>query len=75
MNNQLITLVVEHSKIYSFTRNVFDGFNKGVKFHTNSSGTISDSIFMNMIQDIKENTIYQSNVVSDGSAIGEFLYK
>lgn len=71
--NQLLVIIFEQSELRSFTQNRFDSLNKGMQIKKNSHGIIADSIFTNMVQNIKEGTIYQSNVASDGSAIGSFL--
>jgi len=73
-NNQLRTLILEQSVLASSINNTFDGINKGIKFDKKSIGKIQDSIFLNMIQDIREGSIYQSNIVGDGSAIGTLSF-
>lgn len=70
-DNQLITIVFEKSNLKMFTGNTFNGMNKAIQFKKSSTGVIANSFFYNMIQNIKDGSFYQSNIATDGSAIGK----
>jgi len=72
-DNQLITILFEHSQLNYFARNTFNGINKAIKLFKNSTGLVQDSIFLNMVQNIRDGSIYQSNIATDGSAIGKLI--
>jgi hypothetical protein len=67
--NQLVVIIFEQSQLKSFSGNTFDSMNKGLKIIKQTTGIIADSFFTNMVQNIKEGSIYQSNIGTDGSAI------
>jgi hypothetical protein len=67
---QLIVIIFKASNVLSFTGNTFDGFNKALSFEKKTNGTISNSIFKNFVQNVRDGVLFQSNIVSDGSAIG-----
>ena len=64
-------MLFESSTVNQFSGNIFDAINRGIQFDKNSNGTITDSIFQNMVQDIRDGDLYNSNIVNDGSAIGK----
>ena len=70
-HNQLFVMLFESSTVNQFSGNIFDAINRGIQFDKNSNGTITDSIFQNMVQDIRDGDLYNSNIVNDGSAIGK----
>jgi hypothetical protein len=70
-NSQLAVMHFEKSKLKNFSGNSFDAMNKALKFTKGSVGVITNSIFKNMVQKVKEGSIYESRVISDGSAIGK----
>jgi hypothetical protein len=71
INSQLAVMHFENSQLKSSFGNSFDAMNKALKFTGGSTGVVTNSTFKNMVQKIKEGSIYQSRVNSDGSAIGK----
>ena len=47
--------------------------NKAIKIFKNSTGSVQNSVFLNMIQNIRDGSIYQSKIATDGSAIGKLM--
>jgi hypothetical protein len=68
---QLVAIIFDNSELQMFSGNTFNGMNKGILLKEGSIAIISDSTFFNMVQNIKDGTIYESNIASDGSAIGK----
>jgi len=69
--SQLLVFVFRNSLVKEFDNNILDSMNRGIKIMNNSNATISNSVFKNMKQNIKENTLYYSDIKESGSAIGK----
>jgi hypothetical protein len=63
-------MIFRNTLVKEFTDNMLNGMNKGIKIMTNSNATITNSVFKNMKQRIKEEKLYYSDVKSRGSGIG-----
>jgi hypothetical protein len=70
-DNQPLIFNFLHSQFNKFERNSFDGMNKAIRAIKQTVGNIKDSSFVGMVQNVKSGDIYQSNIISDGSAIGK----
>jgi hypothetical protein len=68
---QLVAIIFDNSELKKSSGNTFNGMNKGILLQSGSIWVISDSVFVNMVQNIKDGLIYQSNIATDGSAIGK----
>jgi hypothetical protein len=61
------------STVDKFENNILDGIYKGLKIEKQSVIHISNSTFMNFIQNEQEGDTLQSILYQDGSAIGTVL--
>ena len=69
---QLSVFVFRNTNVSSFANNTINGINRGISVLSNSNMVISNSIFQNLVQNIKEEQLYQENIIHGGSAIGNF---
>ena len=65
--------VFQNTIVKKFDSNLLNTMNKGIQFIAGSVGSITNTTISNMVQNIKSGTLYQSNISSDGSAIGKYL--
>jgi hypothetical protein len=70
---QLVAIIFENSELKMFSGNTFNGMNKGILLKKGSIAIISDSVFVNLVQNIKSGSIYESNIATDGSAISKYI--
>ena len=52
IDSQLFTMIFDNSVLKSFTGNTLNGMYMGLQFVRNSTGTVSNSIITNMIQEV-----------------------
>ena len=69
-NNLPLVFYIDGSQIDSFTRNTLTGMARGLRISEDSTAVISNSVFFDMLQLVKEGDTYKSHVFDDGSAIG-----
>ena len=69
VKSQLLVIIFANSQLKSSTGNTFSAMNKGIQFINNSTGMVANSVFVKMVQNITEGSVYQSKLSSDGSAI------
>jgi hypothetical protein len=70
--NQKITFLFSKTTISEFDANVLDGRNRGIRLIDNSNATISNSVFKNMQQLVKEGNISVSELNHSGAAIRKY---
>jgi len=56
--------------VEEFNENVLDGINRGVKFMQKSNGTLTNSVFKSMHQNVKDGTRIFAELTSSGSGLG-----
>ena len=57
---QLSVFVFRNTNVSIFTNNTLDGINRGISVLSNSNVNISNSIFKNLVQNIKREQLYQA---------------
>jgi hypothetical protein len=61
------------SSLAEYTNNTMNGINRGIIFISGSNGTITNSLFTNMVQNVKEGNVYISSITRSGAAIGRHI--
>lgn len=69
---QFFALGFSNTVVKEFRNNTFDGMNRGIQIKLNSQVNISNVTIRNMKQNIKQGSLYFSDIKSSGSAISEF---
>ena len=62
---------MRNTNVTVFTNNTLDGINRGLKIYQNSNVKISNSMFKNMVQNIKQEDLYVSDIIDTGSGLGK----
>ena len=70
---QPIAFVFQSTLLKKFDHNLLNLLNKGIRLTSGSIGYITNTKIMNMVQNFTSGSLYQSNINSDGSAIGKNL--
>jgi hypothetical protein len=70
--NQKITFQFSKTTVSEFAESVLDGRNRGVQVVDNSNVTISNTVFKNMQQIVKEGDILVSELSYSGGAIRKY---
>ena len=73
IESQLLVLMFRNTLVKEFTHNTLDSMNRGIKIMSGSNATITNTVFKNMVQNIKESKLYYSEIKRKGSAIGMYL--
>ena len=69
--SQLNVMEMRNTNVTVFTNNTLDGINRGLKIYQNSNVKISNSMFKNMVQNIRQEDLYVSDIIDTGSGLGK----
>lgn len=63
-------MIFRHAILHELMNTTFDGHNRGIIIYENSVANITDSTFKNLVQNVKEGSVYIPTITEYGSAIG-----